>query len=71
MKSFKICSKDHAYQVKPQKADSMIKTLIKEGLIGQRPLGRPRLKWEDYMKRDVKVVNPSANWREVIEDRER
>jgi len=49
----------------------MIKTVIVEKLIRSRPLGNPHLKWEDYMKRDVKAVDPRANWKEVAEGRER
>jgi len=49
----------------------MIKTVIEEEPIGKIPLDRPRLKWEDCVKREVMVVHPGANWREVADDRER
>jgi hypothetical protein len=48
----------------------MIK-VIEEEPMGKRSLGRPRLRWEDCVKRDVGRVDPEANWRELAEDRER
>jgi len=29
----------------------LVRQVIEEELIGKRPLGRPRLRWEDYVKR--------------------
>jgi len=49
----------------------MIKAVIEEEPTGKRPLGRPRLRLEDCVKRDVKTVDPRANWKGVAEDRER
>lgn len=54
-----------------RKEGSLIKTVTKENLIGKRSLGRPRLKWEDRVKMDVKVVELKILWGEVEEDRER
>lgn len=55
-----------------RKNDTLTKSVIKADLMGKRPLGRPNLRWEDCVKRDVKVVNPArVDWREVAEDRER
>lgn len=41
-----------------RKQGSLVRTAIKEMSIGKRPLGRPRLRWEDCIKRDVKKVEP-------------
>lgn len=38
--------------------------------MGKRSLGRPKLRWEDYVK-DVKNIEPEINWREASEDRDR
>jgi len=51
--------------------DTMIKAVIEEEPIGKRQVGRPRLRWEDCVKRNVKAVVPRANRKEVAEDRER
>jgi len=39
---------------------------------GKRPLGRPRRRWEDYIKMDLQVVGCGcADWIELAQDRER
>jgi len=39
---------------------------------GKRPLGRPRLRWEDNIKMDFKEEgNGDMNWVDLAEDRER
>jgi len=48
-----------------RKEGSLIKTVINEDPIGKRPLGRPRLRWEDRVKKAVKVVEPNISWRET------
>jgi len=55
-----------------RKKDAMINTVIREEPKGKRPLGRPRLIWEDCVRKDVKdvkEVDPGANWREIAENR--
>lgn len=54
-----------------RKAGSLIKTVIMEDPIGKRPLGRPRLRWEGRVKKDVKAVESNIQRREIAEDRER
>ena len=54
-----------------RKEGSFIKAVIKENPTGKRPLGRPRLRWEDRIKKDVKAVEPNTQWREAAEDRVR
>ena len=39
---------------------------------GKRPLGRPRRRWEDNIKMDLKVVGGGCgDWMELAQDRER
>jgi hypothetical protein len=39
---------------------------------GKRPLGRPRRKWEDNIKRDLQEVGGGCgDWMERAQDRER
>jgi hypothetical protein len=39
---------------------------------GKRPLGRPRLRWEDNMKVDLQEVGcGGVDWIELAEDRDR
>jgi len=37
---------------------------------GKRPLGRPRLRWEDRIKEDIENVRPGLDWKELALDRE-
>jgi len=36
-----------------RKPDAMINTVLQENPRGKRPLGRPRMRWEDCVKKDV------------------
>jgi hypothetical protein len=56
---------DHAWR----KKDAMINTVIREEPKGKRPLSKPRLRWEDCVRKDNKEVDPGANWREIAENR--
>ena len=39
---------------------------------GKRPLGRPRLRWEDIIKMDLQEVGcGSMDWIELVQDRDR
>ena len=38
---------------------------------GKRPLGRPRLRWEDNIKVDLKEVRGGGDWMELAQDRDR
>ena len=41
-------------------------------LEGKRPLGRPRLRWEDNIKMDLeKVGSGCGDWMELAQDRDR
>ena len=38
---------------------------------GKRPLGRPRRRWEDYIKMDLQeVVRGGVDWIELTQDRD-
>ncbi|KAF0755744.1 ribosome biogenesis protein TSR3 isoform X1 [Aphis craccivora] len=52
-----------------RKKDAMINTVIKDDPKVKRSLGRPRLRWEDCVKREVKEIDPRSNWREIVENR--
>jgi len=38
---------------------------------GKRPLGRPRRKWEDTIKMDLREVGGVGDWMELAQDRDR
>jgi hypothetical protein len=38
---------------------------------GKRPLGRPRRKWEDNIKMDLREVGWDMGWIELAKDRDR
>ncbi|KAL4123060.1 hypothetical protein QTP88_015292 [Uroleucon formosanum] len=50
---------------------NLIKWVIEKEPNGKRPLGRPKLRWEDGVKKEVEKVEPGVKWREVAEDRDR
>ena len=37
---------------------------------GKRPLGRPRRRWEDNIKRDLREVGGGGYWMEMAQDRD-
>ena len=38
---------------------------------GKRPLGRPRHRWEDNIKMDLREVGGGGHWMELTQDRDR
>jgi len=38
---------------------------------GKRPLGRPRRRWEDNIKMDLREVGRGGDWMELAQDRDR
>ena len=38
---------------------------------GKRPLGRPRRRWEDNIKMDLREVGGGGDWMELAQDRGR
>jgi len=35
------------------------------------PLGKPKLRWKDGVKKEAEKIEPGVKWREVAEDRDR
>jgi len=44
--------------------------MIEQNPAGKRPLGRPRMRWEDSIKKDVEHLGGASNWRDQTLDRE-
>ena len=38
---------------------------------GKRPLGRPRLRWEDNIRMDLREVGGGGDWMELAQERDR
>jgi len=38
---------------------------------GKRPLGRPRRRWEDNIKMDLREVGGGGDWMELVQDKDR
>ena len=38
---------------------------------GKRPLGRPRRRWEDNIKMNLREVGGAGDWKELAQDRDR
>ena len=38
---------------------------------GKKPLGRPRLRWEDNIKMDLQEVGRGGDWMDLAQDRDR
>ncbi|KAL4126538.1 hypothetical protein QTP88_010759 [Uroleucon formosanum] len=53
-----------------KKTGSLIKIVQENASKGKRPLGRPRLRWEDRIKEDLEKVRPGLDWKELALDRE-
>ncbi|KAL4084379.1 hypothetical protein QTP88_028202 [Uroleucon formosanum] len=53
-----------------KKTGSFIKIVQENAPKGKRPLGRPRLRWEDRIKEDIEKVRPGLDWKELALDRE-
>jgi len=53
-----------------KKQRSIIRTVIKNPA-EKRPLGRPRLRWEDCVIKAVEKIKANLPWREAAEDRNR
>lgn len=44
--------------------------VLENALLGKRPLGGSRLRWEDGVKKGVEKERPGMDWRESSMDRE-
>lgn len=58
---------DHAWR----KQGSLVRQLVEEEPIGKIPLGRPTLRWEECVKKDIKTIEPGIRWNEAAENRDR
>lgn len=45
-----------------RKPEAIIKTILQENPREKRPLGRPRMRWEDCVKRDVAEFYQDEDW---------
>jgi hypothetical protein len=54
-----------------RRVGSIVRTTIEDNPVGKRPLGRPGLRWEDCVKRDVGSIEPEILWKIAAEDRDR
>ncbi|KAL4120341.1 hypothetical protein QTP88_013055 [Uroleucon formosanum] len=43
---------------------------VKDNKSGKRPLGRPKTRWEDLVKKDIQSLGGGTNWKERAMDRE-
>jgi len=43
---------------------------MEDNSVGKIPLRRPRLRWEDVVRKDVKSLNGGPNWKARAADRE-
>jgi len=46
----------------------MVKAIHAWKLISKRPLGRPKIRWEDYVKKDIQMLKV-PNWKTLVQDR--
>jgi hypothetical protein len=44
--------------------------VIEQNHVGKRPLGRPRMRWKDIIKKDVEQLGGFSDWRNLALDRE-
>jgi len=51
-----------------RKEGSFLRTVLENVPQGKRPLGRPRLRWEDRVKEDVGKIKPGIDWKELSLD---
>lgn len=53
------------------KQGSIVKRVVEEDPMGKRPLGKPKLRWKDSVKKGVKKIEPEINRRETTVNRDR
>jgi len=44
--------------------------VLEQNPVGKRPLGRPKLRWEDLVKRDIEYLGGGANWKDLAMNRD-
>jgi hypothetical protein len=45
--------------------NSLLKIVLEQNPVGKRPLGRPKLRWEDIVKRDIEDLGGGGNWKNL------
>jgi hypothetical protein len=50
--------------------DNYVKKIKRWKPMSKRPIGRPKLPWEDDVSEDIRSIN-LRNWRNLVQDRER
>lgn len=53
-----------------QSQNCLIRMIIDENPVDKRSLERPRLKWEDGLRKDVEALNREQDWKARAIDRE-
>lgn len=53
-----------------RKEGSLLRTVLENAPLGKRPLGRPRLRWEDRVKEVVDKVKSGEDWKKLSLERE-
>jgi len=48
----------------------LVKTVNSWKLISKRPMGRPKIRWEDHVKKDIQRLKV-PNWKTLVQDRRR
>ena len=56
--------------VESMNEDNNVKKIYRWKPIAKRPIGRPKLRWEDDVSEDIKSLNV-RNWKNETQDRER
>jgi len=81
-RNFRICIKDQTLKKTItkrrlkwaghswSKTGSLMKIVQENAPKGKRPLGRPRLRWEDRIKEDIEKVRPGLDFKELALGRE-
>jgi hypothetical protein len=50
--------------------NSLLRMVLEQNPVGKRPLERPKLRWEDLVKRDIEDLGGGANWKDLAMDRD-
>jgi len=48
----------------------MVKAIYSLKPISRRPIGRPKIRWEDYVRKDIQK-SKVPNWKTLVQDRRR
>jgi len=40
--------------------------VVEQNLVGKRPLGKPKLKWKDAVKRTIEALGSKPNWKIMV-----